>query len=337
MLALRPSNVAVLGGRVPRLEGARERARAEWGKAPDGGRAAAAAAGGNGGGASGTGPTLYEKARAAAWPGAAAGAGAAAAAAAAAAPPAPLVAAARPPSPPQQQQQQRNQPPPAAAAPAAPPPPRRCPAAVIVLESSDDEDVKMEAPDGGEEQQEQQQQPPSSPSFFPLPAAAGPAPTSWPRRSLSEAAAAATTETEKCLVRGRVVQATSALRFMDPGTGEALAEFGLDVELEESSASGGSGEGSSALVRTPAALSHSLISGLLGGISPQDLVDQYAREGREALMEKLGAVKASFDDFDGLLGVERAATEAKRESEDGTSTTPATATASLVVFGWWEA
>lgn len=357
MLALRPANVAVLGGRAPRLGAARERARAEWAKAPDGRGGGGAAGGGTSGGRGGAGgPTLYGKARAAAWPGAAAeaeagaAAPAAAAAAAAAAPPAraPLVAA-PPPQQQQQQQQEQNQAPSAAAA--APPP------AVILLDSSDDEDVKMEARDEGGEQQQQQPFSPlpaaagPEPASLPLPAAAGPAPASLPRRPLSEAAAAAATAPaegsgRRCLVRGRVVQATSALRFMDAGTGSALEEFGLDVELEESSAaaaSGGSGsgeeEGFTALARVPATLSHPLISGLLGCISPRDLVDQYAREGgREALVRRLGAVKAFFDAFDGWLAVEGAApAAAKRESGGGSTAPAATASLSLVVVGWWEA
>jgi hypothetical protein len=133
---------------------------------------------------------------------------------------------------------------------------------------------------------------------------------------------------------------------MDAGTGSALEEFGLDVELEESSAaaaSGGSGsgeeEGFTALARVPATLSHPLISGLLGCISPRDLVDQYAREGgREALVRRLGAVKAFFDAFDGWLAVEGAApAAAKRESGGGSTAPAATASLSLVVVGWWEA
>ena len=358
MLALRPANVAVLGGGVPRLEAARARARAEWSKPPDGKRRGGGRENhNNNDGALGTGPTLYEKARAAAWPRAGAGAsatapaavvGGAAAAPAAAAPAAPVVAA--PPPPPPAQQQQQPPPPVSAAAPPA----------VIVLDSSDDEDVKMEPANeggGGGERGEREEEPPSPspPSFFPLPAAAGPAPSSWPRHPLSEAATATATATTKCLVRGRVVQATSSLKFMDPATGEALPEFGLEVELEESARGGGSGggsggngsggsggsgeeeEGFAPLTRRPAALSHALVSGLLGGISPRDLVEEYAREGgREALLGKLGRVKEFFDGFDGLLGVEARKKE-EEENAPSTATAAAPAAASLVVVGWWEA
>ena len=93
-----------------------------------------------------------------------------------------------------------------------------------------------------------------------------------------------------------------------------------------------------------------MISGLLGGISTRDLVEQYAREGREAVVGKLDRVKSFFAAFDGWLGVEERAAEAaaalaaataKRESEGGgssTATPPATvASSSLVVVGWWEA
>lgn len=362
MLALRTANVAVLGGRVPRLEGAKERARAAWSKPPDGRTrwAAAAVAGGqeNIRAGQGAGPTLYEKARAAAWPGAALVASAAHAAAAAVAPP--LAPPSGPPRQPQQQEQQQN----------------RAPlATVIFLDSSDDdEDVKMEAAGGGggrggADGSTEAEQRRRLPSFFPLPAAAGPAPASWPRRSLSEAAAAAAAAatgssppppsqySTRCLVRGSVVQAITALRFMDAGTGEALEGFGLAVELEESPVSGGDSgrsgtgsreeeEGFTALARCPAALSHAVVSGLLGGISTRDLVDQYAREGREAVMGKVSRVKAFFDGFDGWLGVEAAATETrrrKREEEEGSgggaaaAAAAATTAPSLVVVGWWEA
>ena len=171
------------------------------------------------------------------------------------------------------------------------------------------------------------------------------------------------------------MRATSRLRFMDAETWSALPEFGLlDVELEESAAaeavasggSGGSGgggsgeEGFAPLARRPALLSHALISGLLGGISPQELMVEYAKEGEQYLARKLEAVKAFFDSFDGWLGVEgraaaaevaeavaEAATEAaeaaaavKRESEGGggnSATTTAASSSSLVVVGWWEA
>ena len=152
---------------------------------------------------------------------------------------------------------------------------------------------------------------------------------------------------------------------MDAATGQPLPEFGLDVELEESSRTSGSGGGeaegppSSALARCPASLSHALVSGLLGGLSPRQLVEEYAREegGREALVGRVEGVKAFFDRFEGWVGLEvpmrrnsssGGATRAKREEGEGSGGGAASAaagagaaavasTASLVVVGWWEA
>lgn len=199
MLALRPANVAVLGGRAPRLAAARARALAVWAEPPSGA-------------GPGDGPDLYGRARAAAWAGDER-AGAAPVAAAAAAPRAP----ARAPPPP----------PPAAPPPRAPPAPKPDPD-VILVDSDDGSDAENEAPSAGVVGAG-----PSAPA--PPSCLFGPTPPPWPRAA-DIAAAAAAPAGARSLARGRVAGATTALRFLD-AAGDALPAYALDVTLADENGS----------------------------------------------------------------------------------------------------